>query len=70
MEQQSLCVKLCEPSLTVLVPLQAYDGHMNMVLSEVEETIYVVDVDEQTSESVVRVSCRILNVPRYALLTL
>lgn len=35
---------------------QAYDGHMNMVLSEVEETIYVVDTDEATSESVVRVS--------------
>ncbi|ORY90924.1 putative LSM3-U6 snRNA-associated Sm-like protein [Leucosporidium creatinivorum] len=34
--------------------LHAYDGHMNMVLSEVEETIYVVDVDEQTGESVVR----------------
>ena len=29
---------------------------MNMVLSEVEETIYVVDTDEATSESVVRVS--------------
>jgi U6 snRNA-associated Sm-like protein LSm3 len=35
---------------------QAYDGHMNMVLSEVEETIYVVDTDEATAESVVRVS--------------
>ncbi|GAA5961086.1 hypothetical protein JCM8115_005819 [Rhodotorula mucilaginosa] len=34
--------------------LHAYDGHMNMVLSEVEETIYVVDTDEATSESVVR----------------
>lgn len=31
---------------------------MNMVLSEVEETIYVVDTDEATSESVVRVSDR------------
>lgn len=29
---------------------------MNMVLSEVEETIYVVDTDETTAESVVRVS--------------
>jgi small nuclear ribonucleoprotein (snRNP)-like protein len=29
---------------------------MNMVLSEVEETIYVVDTDEATAESVVRVS--------------
>lgn len=29
---------------------------MNMVLSDVEETIYVVDTDESTAESVVRVS--------------
>lgn len=29
---------------------------MNMVLSDVEETIYVVDVDEITNASVVRVS--------------
>ena len=35
---------------------QAYDGHMNMVLSDVEETIYVVDVAEVTGENVVRVS--------------
>ncbi|KAM0749784.1 Sm-like ribonucleoprotein [Meredithblackwellia eburnea MCA 4105] len=34
--------------------LHAYDGHMNMVLSDVEETIYVVDVDEQSGESIVR----------------
>ncbi|BGP53398.1 hypothetical protein JCM8202_000285 [Rhodotorula sphaerocarpa] len=34
--------------------LHAYDGHMNMVLSDVEETIYVVDTDESTAESVVR----------------
>lgn len=33
--------------------LHAYDGHMNMVLSDVEETIYVVD-----SEESVRVSRR------------
>lgn len=36
--------------------MQAYDGHMNMVLSEVEETIYVVDADEATGQQVVRVS--------------
>ncbi|GAA5860649.1 hypothetical protein JCM5296_006528 [Sporobolomyces johnsonii] len=34
--------------------LHAYDGHMNMVLSDVEETIYVVDVDEATQQNVVR----------------
>ena len=25
---------------------QAYDGHMNLILSEVEETIMLVDVDD------------------------
>lgn len=35
--------------------LHAYDGHMNMVLSDVEETIYLVDTDETTGENVVRV---------------
>lgn len=34
---------------------QAYDGHMNMILSDVEETIYVVETDEVTNNSVVRV---------------
>lgn len=42
---------------------------MNMVLSEVEETIYVVDTDEQTNESVVRVSYSVLY-PLLASLTL
>lgn len=34
---------------------QAYDGHMNMVLSDVEETVYLVDIDQQTQQNVVRV---------------
>lgn len=34
--------------------LHAYDGHMNLILSDVEETIYVVEADEMTGESVVR----------------
>ncbi|SCZ91745.1 BZ3500_MvSof-1268-A1-R1_Chr5-1g07645 [Microbotryum saponariae] len=34
--------------------LHAYDGHMNMVLSDVEETIYVVDHDPQSDQSLVR----------------
>lgn len=41
---------------TVVLCMQAYDGHMNMVLSEVEETIYVVEIADITNESVVRVS--------------
>jgi hypothetical protein len=34
---------------------QAYDSHCNLVLGEVEETIYVIDDDDE-SESV-RVGC-------------
>ncbi|CAO3702392.1 unnamed protein product [Rhizopus stolonifer] len=34
--------------------LHAYDGHLNMVLGEVEETITIVDVNEETSEEVIR----------------
>lgn len=41
---------------------------MNMVLSDVEETIYVVDVDEVTNASVVRVRLpSLLAYPRRAL---
>ncbi|KAG0001527.1 Sm-like protein lsm3b [Modicella reniformis] len=35
--------------------LHAYDGHLNMVLGDVEETITVVDVNEETSEEVIRI---------------
>ncbi|KAL7750142.1 Sm-like protein lsm3b [Sorochytrium milnesiophthora] len=35
--------------------LHAYDEHMNMVLGDVEETITIVDVNEQTLEEVVRI---------------
>lgn len=31
---------------------QAYDSHCNLVLGEVEETIYVVDDDDDETESV------------------
>ena len=32
--------------------LQAYDGHCNLVLGDVEETIYVVEEDEDEEETV------------------
>ena len=32
--------------------LQAYDSHCNLVLGEVEETIYVVEDDDQEQETV------------------
>ncbi|CBQ70657.1 probable LSM3-U6 snRNA-associated Sm-like protein [Sporisorium reilianum SRZ2] len=35
--------------------LHAYDGHMNLILGDVEETIYVVDINEETGAETVRV---------------
>ncbi|KAL7413065.1 hypothetical protein BDY24DRAFT_415574 [Mrakia frigida] len=32
--------------------LHAYDNHMNLILSDVEETITIVDIDEAGGESV------------------
>ncbi|KAI8979048.1 hypothetical protein BDF20DRAFT_477314 [Mycotypha africana] len=34
--------------------LHAYDGHLNMVLGEVEETITIVEVNEESLEEVIR----------------
>ncbi|CAB4401093.1 U6 snRNA-associated Sm-like protein LSm3-like protein [Rhizophagus irregularis] len=34
--------------------LHAYDGHLNMVLSEVEETITIVEINDETYEEVIR----------------
>lgn len=36
--------------------LQAYDGHLNMVLSDVEETVTIVEVEEENEDEAVRVS--------------
>lgn len=36
--------------------VQAYDGHMNLILGDVEETIYVVDVNDESGAETVRVS--------------
>ena len=35
---------------------QAYDQHLNMILSEVEETITTVEIDEETFEELFKVS--------------
>ena len=32
--------------------LKAYDSHCNLVLGDVEETVYVVDEDDEDEESV------------------
>lgn len=42
------------PSHSLTIILQAYDSHCNLVLGEVEETIYVVDEDEEDEEVKVR----------------
>ncbi|KAK9897001.1 putative U6 snRNA-associated Sm-like protein LSm3 [Cystobasidium minutum MCA 4210] len=34
--------------------LHAYDGHMNMVLSEVEEQISILELDEATNQEKIR----------------
>ncbi|EGC36968.1 hypothetical protein DICPUDRAFT_30992 [Dictyostelium purpureum] len=34
--------------------LHAYDQHLNMILSDVEETIKVVEKDEETDEEIIR----------------
>lgn len=38
-----------------LLVLQAYDGHMNMVLSEVEEQISILELDEATNQEKIKV---------------
>ncbi|CAG9773919.1 unnamed protein product [Ceutorhynchus assimilis] len=38
--------------------LHAYDQHMNMILSDVEETITMVEIDEETYEEVYRTTKR------------
>jgi U6 snRNA-associated Sm-like protein LSm3 len=35
-----------------MVFLQAYDSHCNLVLGDVEETIYVVEEDENEEETI------------------
>lgn len=47
--------------LLILVVLQAYDQHLNMVLGEAEETITTVEIDEETYEEVYRTTKR--NIP-------
>ena len=38
-----------------LISFQAYDQHLNMILSEVEETITTVEIDEETYEELFKV---------------
>jgi U6 snRNA-associated Sm-like protein LSm3 len=47
---------MCVASLCCTNRTQAYDGHLNMVLSDVEETVTIVQVDEENEDEAVRVS--------------
>ena len=38
--------------------LHAYDQHLNMILGEVEETVTVMEVDEETDEEIVKTQKR------------
>ena len=35
--------------------LHAYDQHLNMILGEVEETVTVIEIDEETYEEVTKI---------------
>jgi U6 snRNA-associated Sm-like protein LSm3 len=38
--------------MLALLTVQAYDSHCNLVLGEVEETIYTIDEDEEGDDAV------------------
>lgn len=40
----------------MLITRQAYDGHLNMVLSDVEETVTIVEGEEDNVDPAVRVN--------------
>ncbi|KAK3753522.1 hypothetical protein QZH41_018013 [Actinostola sp. cb2023] len=42
-------------------PLGAFDQHLNMIISEVEETITTVEIDEETFEELFKTTKR--NIP-------
>ncbi|KAE9457730.1 hypothetical protein C3L33_10395, partial [Rhododendron williamsianum] len=45
------------PFLDGDIVLQAYDQHLNMILGDVEEIVTTVEIDDETYEEIVRVSC-------------
>ncbi len=45
---------------TKLVPAQAYDQHLNMILGEVEETITTIEIDDETYEEIIKVAQSLL----------
>ena len=48
----------CRANRELRGKLHAYDQHLNMILSEVEETVEKTEVDEETDEEIVRKESR------------
>lgn len=46
--------------LCVCAMLQAYDQHLNMILGDVEETVTMVEIDEETYEEIYKVGLVVL----------
>lgn len=44
--------------LSISMPLQAYDQHLNMILGDVEEIVTTVEIDDETYEEIVRTTRR------------
>ncbi|WFD05670.1 hypothetical protein MVES1_001002 [Malassezia vespertilionis] len=55
---ERVCVKL-RGDREVRGILHAYDGHMNLIMGDVEETIYDVQIAEDTGAETIKVHCAI-----------
>lgn len=49
-----MCVCVCRNNRELRGRLHAYDQHLNMILGEVEETVTLMDVDNETMEEIVK----------------
>lgn len=47
-------------AVVIVVITQAYDEHLNLLLSEVQETVTTTEVDEETYEEIVKVHSSIV----------
>jgi small nuclear ribonucleoprotein (snRNP)-like protein len=48
-------------NVQVLLYLQAYDQHLNMILGDVEETVTTLEIDEETYEEIYKVFMNVKN---------
>lgn len=54
------CFLIYYISWFLILSLQAYDQHLNMILGDVEETVTTIEIDEETYEEIYKVSHEIL----------